>query len=53
MKGNDDEQTARSGKSDQKAKTLEKTGAPPTDKLAITIDEPNTSKSYTTERPPR
>jgi hypothetical protein len=47
MKGND----ARSGKLDPKAKTIEKKGAPPPDKPAITIDKPNTSKSYTTERP--
>jgi hypothetical protein len=51
MKGNDDEQTARSGNLDPKAKTLEKKGAAPPDKLSITIDEPNTSKSYTTESP--
>jgi hypothetical protein len=51
MIGNDDEPTTRSGKSDPKAKTLEKKGAPPPDKPAITIHEPNTSKSYTTERP--
>jgi hypothetical protein len=47
MKGND----ARSGKLDPKAKTIEKKGAPPPDTPAITIDKPNTSKSYTTERP--
>jgi hypothetical protein len=51
MKGNDDEPTARSGKSDPKAKTLEKKGAPPPDKQAITIDKPNTSKFYTTKWP--
>jgi hypothetical protein len=51
MKGNDDKPTARSGKSDPKAKTIEKKGAPPPDTPAITIDKPNTSKSYTTERP--
>jgi hypothetical protein len=51
MKGDDEESTARSGKSDPKAKTLEKKVAPPPDKPAITIDEPNTSKSYTTKRP--
>jgi hypothetical protein len=51
MKGNDDKPKGRSGKSDPKAKNLEKKGAPPPDKPAITIDEPNTLKSYTTERP--
>jgi hypothetical protein len=50
MKGSDDEQTARSGKSDPIAKK-EKKGAPPPEKPAITIDEGDTSKSYTTERP--
>jgi hypothetical protein len=39
MKGNDDEQTARSSKSDPIAKTIEKKGAPPPEKTAITIDE--------------
>jgi hypothetical protein len=51
MKRNDDELTERSGKSDPTAKTLEKKGAAPPDKPLITIDEPNTSKSYTTKRP--
>jgi hypothetical protein len=51
MKGNDDEQTARSGKSDPIAKTIEKKGASPPEKPAITIDEGDTSKSYVTKRP--
>jgi hypothetical protein len=51
MKGNDDEETKRSGKSDPPAKTLEKKGAAPPDKPSITIDKPNTSKSYMIERP--
>jgi hypothetical protein len=51
MKGNDDEMTARSGKLDPKAKTLEKKGAPPPEQLAITIDKAETSKeTYVSER---
>jgi hypothetical protein len=50
MKGSDDEQTARSRKSDPIAKK-EKKGAPPPEKPAITIDEGDTSKSYMTKRP--
>jgi hypothetical protein len=51
MKGNDDEPTARSGKLDPKAKTLEKKGALPPEQLAITIDVAETSKTYMSERP--
>jgi hypothetical protein len=50
MKENDDKPTARSGKSDPIAKTIEKKGAPPPEKPAITIDEGENSKSYVTER---
>jgi hypothetical protein len=50
MKGDDDEQTARSGKSDLIAKKIEKKGAAPPDKPSIALDEPSTSKSFTTKR---
>jgi hypothetical protein len=50
MKGDDDKQTARSGKSDLIAKKLEKKGAAPPNKPTITLDEPITSKSYTTKK---
>jgi hypothetical protein len=51
MKGNDDEPTTRSGKSDPKAKTLEKKGATPPEQPAITIDKAETSQeTYVSER---
>jgi hypothetical protein len=50
MKGNDDKPTQRSGKSDPKAKTVEKKGAPPPEQPAITIDKGETSKTYVSER---
>jgi hypothetical protein len=50
MKGDDDKQTARSGKSDPIAKKLEKKGAAPPDKTTLTLDKTNTSKSYTTKK---
>jgi hypothetical protein len=50
MKGYDDEQTTRSGKSNLIAKKLEKIGAAPSDKPSIALNKTSTSKSFTTKR---
>jgi hypothetical protein len=50
MKGNDDKQTARSGKLDLIAKKLEKKGAAQPEKPSIALEKPNLSKSYTTKK---
>jgi hypothetical protein len=50
MKGNDDKQNTRSGKSDLIAKKLEKKGAAPPEKPTITLDEPSLLKSNMTKK---